>query len=1095
MKITLLIMITVMLHVSAKTLAQKVTLSVKNARLVDVFNQINNQTGYDFLFTTDILKDAKTVTLTVKNKELNTVLQQIFLGQALEFSIENKSVVISKKPVELIEKLKNALNLNSIDVTGIVLDEQGAPLSGATATVKKTGKAIITDVQGQFTLKNVSEDATIVISFTGYQKQELPAAPSMGKINMVLANNKLDAVQVIAYGTTTLRLSTGNVATVSADDIERQPITNPLLALEGRVPGIFVAQTSGVPGSPITIQIQGVNSIGQGNTPLYVIDGVPYNSKVNSQGSFAGATNPLNYINPMDIQSISVLKDGEATSIYGSRAANGAILITTKKGKAGQTLVEFNFQDGFSWNNRFIPTLNTQQYLGMREQALRNDGLVPSANPSNPGYAPDLTIYDQNRYTNWQKVLAGGMGQNINTSGTISGGSESTQFLVSGTYNKVTSIYPGDFSNQNASVHMNMNNTSPNKKLKSNFSVNFLHNDNSLPGVDLVNLAIRLPPNAPALYNPDGSLNFAPNSAGNSTWIPYSTNPLAFTLANYNTKTNNLVGSGFISYNIISGLDVSANFGYTYQQTYEMQKNPLSSLPPEQRASSRSSATYINSNINSSNIEPKINYKRVLFGGTINALVGTTFQQESGLNQSVTGGGYASERNLADLGSAATVGAKSSKEYLYKYEGIYARVNYNWGDKYLMNLSVRRDGSSRFGSANQFHNFASAAAAWIFSKEKLIQDNFSFLSFGKIKASYGTTGNDQIADYATLSVYNPTSYPYQGVTGLLPQNLSNPYLQWELTKKTNLGLDLGLFKDRILISADYFKNVTSNQLLAYTQPATTGFGSIAANFPAVVRNSGLELTLSTKNIKTKDFNWTTSFNITFAKNKLVAFPNLSSSSYNSSLVVGESINVKKLYHYLGVDPATGGYLFEDKNGQPTTTPKSGTDNYVLKNTDPEFYGGFQNSFTYKGFQLDISFNFTKQNQNATTFGYGFGPGTKSSGNQPLYVLNAWQKPGDVVTTPRYTNGFNLFVPFLAAGNSDASYSNVIYCRLNNASLSWQAPKTWSEKLNFKDIRIFARGQELLTFSNYKGSDPETRVSGIPGTPPLTVLVLGIKASL
>ncbi|MBT2563116.1 MULTISPECIES: SusC/RagA family TonB-linked outer membrane protein [unclassified Pedobacter] len=1070
-------------------------MSAKNAKLVDVFNQISSQTGYDFLFSADILKDAKTVTIVARNEELNTVLQRIFNGQALDFSIENKSVVISNKPKGILEKIKEALNLNDTDVTGTVLDEQGRSLPGATVMVKNTGKTIITDAQGQFTLKNVPEGATIVISFTGYEKRELNAAPNLGKINLVAALNKLDAIQVIAYGTTTQRMSLGNVSTVSAAEIGRQPVTNPLLALQGRVPGIFVAQTSGVPGSPITIQVQGVNSIGQGNVPLYVIDGVPYNSKVNSQGGLGVAGNPLNYINPMDIESISVLKDGEATSIYGSRAANGAILITTKKGKSGKALVEFNFQDGFSWVTHFVPTLNTQQYLGMREQALRNDGLVASANPSDPGYAPDLKIYDQNRYTNWQEELAGGMGQNINTSGTISGGSESTQFLVSGTYNKVTSIYPGDFSNQNSSVHLNLSNTSPNKKLKSEFSVSFLHNNNSLPGVDLLNLAIRLPPNAPALYNPDGTLNFAPNSAGSTTWIPNSTNPLAFTLGRYDGKTNNLVGSGSVSYNVLPGLDVSANFGYTYQQTYEIQMNPLSAIAPEQRASNQNSATYINSYINSSTIEPKINYKRVLFGGTINALAGATFFQETGLNQSVTGGGYASELNLASLGSAATVVAKSSREYLYKYEGIYARLNYNWGDKYLMNLSVRRDGSSRFGSANQFHNFASVAAAWIFSKEKWLQDNLSFLSFGKFKASYGTTGNDQIADYASLSVYNPTSYPYQGVTGLLPQNLSNPYLQWELTKKTNLGLELGFFKDRILIFADYFTNRTSNQLLSYTEPTTTGFGSIAANFPAVVRNAGLELTLSTKNINTKDFIWTTSFNITSAKNKLVAFPNLEKSSYNSSLVVGESINLKKLYRYLGVDPATGGYLFEDKNGQPTTNPKSGTDNYVLENTDPVFYGGFQNSFIYKGFQLDVSFNFTKQNQKTTTFGYGFGPGTKNSGNQPLYVLNAWQKPGDVATIPRYTSGFNLYTQFLAAGNSDASYSNVIYCRLNNASLSWQVPRNWLEKLKLKDIRIFALGQNLLTFSNYKGSDPETRLSGIPGTPPLTVLVLGIKTSL
>ncbi|SMC57263.1 TonB-linked outer membrane protein, SusC/RagA family [Pedobacter nyackensis] len=1088
-------MITIMLHVSAKTLAQKVTLSAKNATLVEIFNQINSQTGYDFLFSADILKDAKTVTIQARNEELNTVLQRIFRGQPLDFSIENKSVVISKKTEGILEKIINALNLTNIDVTGIVLDEQGRSLPGATAIVKKSGKAIITDAQGQFTLKNVPEGSTIVISFTGYQKQELNARPNLGKINMVLAANKLDAVQVIAYGTTSARLNTGNVTSVSAAEIELQPVTNPLLALIGKVPGLFVAQNSGVPGAPITIQIQGANSIGKGNLPLYVIDGVFFNSEVMSRGSFVGASNPLNYINPGDIESISVLKDGEATSIYGSRAANGAILITTKKGIAGKTRVDFNFQDGFSWNTRFIPTLNTQQYVAIREEAMRNDGRIPSANPSDPGYAPDLKIYDTNRYTNWQKVLGGGLGQNINTSATLSGGSENTQFLVSGTFNKVKSIYSGDFSNKNTAVHMNLYNTSQNKKLKTNFSVSFSNNDNSLPAVDLLNLAIRIPPNAPSLYNADGSLNWALNSAGASTWLPGG-HPLSSTLAKYNAKTKNLVGSGNISYNILSGLDISSTFGYTYQQTDEFEFIPSSTFEPQQRANNQSSSGFINSQINSTNIEPKINYKRILFKGALEALAGITFHQESGMNRTVVGAGYSSDLNLADLGAASRIASKSSNEYLYKYAALFARLNYNWGEKYLLNLSARRDGSSRFGSANQFHDFASVGAAWIFSNEGLIKDNLSFLSFGKLKASYGTTGNDQIGNYAVLSSYLPTTTTYQGLSGFYPANLENPYLEWELTKKINLGLDLGFLKDRIVLSANYFVNRTSNQLLSYTEPSTTGFGSIAANFPAIVQNSGLELSLNTRNMETKDFSWTSSFNFTAPHNKLVAFPNLAQSPYNASLVVGYSTGISKLFHYVGVDPANGLYTFLGKDGKPTTAPKSGTDNYAIENTRyPEFYGGFQNSFRYKGFDLDISVNFTKQNVPNIDFGYSFGPGLRQSGNQPITVLNAWHKPGDIATVQKYANGFTVFQGFLNVGNSDAGYTNVTYFRLNNASLSWQIPKTWSQKLALQSIRLFANGQNLFTFGNYEGADPETRQKGVPSTPPLTVLVLGIKVSL
>jgi TonB-dependent SusC/RagA subfamily outer membrane receptor len=442
MKLTTFLLIIALVQASARGYSQ-ITLHETNAPFEKVMQDIKKQSGYTVFYDKSDLQ-LTPITVDVNNVSVKEALDKCFTNLPVTYEIvDNNILVKATEQPSMLDKINNALNLKQIDVTGIVLDEQGRTVSGATATVKGTSNATITDAKGIFHIENVPDNATIVISFIGYQKQELPAQADMGKIKLVIATNALDAVQVIAYGETSQRLTTGNINGVTAEEIERQPVDNPLLALEGKIPGLFVAQTNGSPDAAVKIQVQGQNSIQSGNDPLYVIDGVPYNSETMMNGSFAGS-NPLNYINPTDIQSIEVLKDAEATSIYGSRAANGAILITTKKGKAGTTKVDFDYQDGFSKDTRMIPLLNTQQYLAIREEGFHNDGTTPSSDPgSGVNYAPDLTVWNTNSYTNWQKVLLGGTGDDMKVRGSISGGSENTQFLISGTYNEENSIYPG----------------------------------------------------------------------------------------------------------------------------------------------------------------------------------------------------------------------------------------------------------------------------------------------------------------------------------------------------------------------------------------------------------------------------------------------------------------------------------------------------------------------------------------------------------------------------------------------------------------------------------------------------------------------------
>jgi len=386
--------------------------------------------------------------------------------------------------------------------------------------------------------------------------------------------------------------------------------------------------------------------------------------------------------------------------------------------------------------------------------------------------------------------------------------------------------------------------------------------------------------------------------------------------------------------------------------------------------------------------------------------------------------------------------------------------------------------------------------AWIFSEESFIKKRFNFLSFGKLRASYGTTGSDQIADYQFLSLYqsiNNVSSPYQGVNGYQPVGLTNPYLQWEETRKLQIGIDLGFLKDRILLNANYSHNRSSNQLISYGLPVTTGFYSIASNLPATVQNTGWEFSLSTINTENKKIKWSTSVNLTIPKNKLIGFENFENSGYASNYIIGQSINILKLYHFSGVNSSTGTYQFLDHNGNLTLNPvpNGNPDNDAISvvNQDPKFYGGVQNSFTYKGFQLDILFQLTKQlGQN---YFLGNGSPVGSPNNQSVSFINRWQEPNDIATYEKYTT--NTTQSFSNALNSDAIWSDASYIRLKNLSLSWQLPQTWRKSAHIRDCSLFVQGQNLLTITNYIGLDPETKSS--VSLPTLRIVTLGVKMGL
>lgn len=1101
MKLTLIFVLIGTLQVGAHApgFAQSVSYSGKNVRMTAVFHAVEEQTGYGVIMEKSLLEASKPVTVEVRNASLEEVFRACFANQPwkLKYTISGKTVIVSK--AELAAPSVDEVVATPLGMSGRILGENGSPLDGATVEIPELKMRGVTNEKGDFLIKYVPNGKyKVQVTYVGYDRfvTEVKVINEEAFLiaNMQKANTKLDQVQVIAYGTTTRRYSTGDVSTVSGEELTKQPVSNPLLGLQGRVPGLLVTQSAGAPNSNVKVQVLGPNSIQNGNDPLYVIDGVPYTSQtipgVNTNIT-GGPTSPFSFLNPTDIENISVLKDADATSIYGSRAANGAILITTKRGKQGATKLDFNFQQGIGQDTRRLMLLNTKQYLAMRHEAITNDG-------STVGPADyDLNgTYDTTSYTDWQKKLIGGTAEYTTASASVSGGNANTQFLVGATYHRETTVYPGRFANQKGTLHFSIDNVSSNQKFKLQLIGSYLFDKTNLPYHDLTYDAINLSPDAPQLYNKDGSLNWAPNVNGNSTFY----NPMAYLTANGESTNGNLIGNALISYKIISGLELKLSAGYTNLQTDETSIAPSISKAPEFRASYIRSSFFGNTNINSWILEPQLTYKKSIGEGKLEALIGESIQRKNSRGQQLNAIGFSADEQMYDIAAAATVYPSEIPSLIYKYNAFFGRVNFVWQDKYILDASARRDGSSRFGSANQFHNFGAISAGWIFSNESIFKNASSIFSFGKLTASYGTTGNDQIGDYTYLSLFGPVTVPtpYQGATGVVPTGLSNPYLEWEETKKIKGGMDLGFFKDHLLIGVTYFRSRSSNQLLPYSLPTVTGFGAISSNFPATVQNSGFEITISSTNIKTKDFSWFTHANLTIPQNKLVSFKNIDNSTYSNQLIVGKPISIVKAFHILGANDTTGVYQFADSKGNPTYNPVTGVDDNVIINTAPKFYGGFQNTFEFKGFQLDVLFQFVKQI--ARSYYYGSYPGTFSSayngaiGNQPTTVLNAWHKLGDKSDVQRYNSDFSLFSSVLKATRaSDGAYRDASYIRLKNISVSWFLPSNLLKKISVQQVRVYLQAQNVLTFTKYKGLDPETANSFV--LPPLRVITAGLAFSL
>ncbi|SHL80614.1 TonB-linked outer membrane protein, SusC/RagA family [Chryseobacterium polytrichastri] len=1083
MKLVSLIIAMTCLKVSAALYAQRISLTVKQQPLATVFTIIEKQTGYQFWYKSKDVQNAARVTLNLSNVELRPALDRIFENQALTYEMVNKTIVVKAIERSTIRKIGDYLNQqNKQTISGMVTDDHDEPLAGATIRVKGSEKTTTTNKEGKYGLTDIADDAVLIVSYMGYSTQEI-RAKNAERIILSKSESKLDEVQIIAYGTTTKRLNTGSVGGISGADIAKQPVSNPLAALSGRIPGLVVTQSSGVPGSSFNIQIRGRNSIAQGSQPLILIDGIPFaagNEGISSlpsaltNGVTGTSLSPFNSINPSDIESIEILKDADATAIYGSRGANGVVLITTRKGTAGKTQVSVNINQGFTEVGKTMDLMNTQQYLEMRKEAFMNSNTTPTV-----FNAPDLTAWDQNRYTNYKKELIGGTGKLTNAQLSISGGSSEIQYLIGGSFYRETSVFPNALPNIRGSVNMNLNHISKDRRFNMTFSGSFTAGENKTAGTDLTYYTF-LSPNTPDFFTPEGKLKWMENGS------QYE-NPYRYLFETYNATTHNLVSSLNTSYKIFDGLTLKLAMGYNRLNGKEIKLTPKSSLSPDQIPIS-SSQFSVNA-YSSWNIEPQIQYVRPLGPGKLDVLAGATFHQKNTSGNYILVSGFTTDALMESIGAASTINAASNSETQYKYQAVFARINYNVNNKYIVNLTARRDGSSRFGTGRQFANFGAVGAAWVFTEEKWLKDQLSFLSFGKLRGSYGITGNDQIGDYQFLDSWQAGSQTYQGTGTLRPSALANPNYTWEENKKLEGAIDLGFFRDRFLFSANYYRNRSSNQLVAYRLPYLTGFASIIRNFPAVVQNQGWEFSLSADIFRDRPFKWSVSLNATLPRNSLLAFPGIENSSYASLYKVGSSLNSLYNYHYTDIDPATGLYRFTDVDGNGSYTAGDLVINGTL---DPKIYGGLNNTFGYKGFELSVFFDYKKQtgkNFLYSVYNLSMVPGMML--NQPSVVTDRWQNANSISQYEKYTVVAGSTVPNVAY--SDRVYSDMSFIRLRNVSLSYSLPKALISRLSLGSAKIYMQGQNLFTWSKMQGFDPETQ--SLYSLPPLKVYTIGLQLNL
>ncbi|WP_158286664.1 SusC/RagA family TonB-linked outer membrane protein [Chitinophaga sp. S165] len=1088
MKLTIILLIFFLLQVRASSRAQSITLTMKDAPLKKVFAAIKKQSDYVVFYNQDVLTDTKPVSVTAYNTPLKELLEMILKDQPITFLIREKTIILSRKVVQPPVQLSPSLEVTPVEATrllvkGIVTDTTGEPLVGASVKIKGTLNGTTTNGVGRFQI-DAKPDDVLIISYMGYESREVKPGTY---VIMALkpSHSRLDEVQVLAYGITTRRLSTGTISTIKAEEIARNPVVNVLEALKGRVPGMFIEQRTGQPGTPIDVTIRGKSTVLTSTQPLYIVDGVPYPSGglpfiyASNTNLLLKGGNALDYLNPAMIESIDVLTDADATAIYGSRGGYGVVLITTKKGKGGKPVLNINAQTGVSVRGQSPRLLNLDQYLMLRREAFKNDNATPG-----PGDLDLNGTWPLDRNTNWMDIVAGASGKTSMFNVSYSGGVGNVNYLLAGNYNEQQSIQRNTGAYKSGGVNLNLNTTSPSGKVYLSLSGAYTSTLNDMLPVDFTN-AVLLAPNAPPIFLPDGNLNWEPGASGNDFKDFKSIT---------RNQTNNLISTTEFKYMPVKGLTFRAVVGFNMLTGRQNLGYPSTYFDPSTNYITRGSLNLYT--VRTWNLDPNINYQfRLGRSGKLTATVGSTLVNKLSYNQSTNGFDFLSDDLLVNPTFSAVNNLTTSyTQTPGRSLSYFSIVNYNWADKYILNLNGRYDGSSKFGPRHRYGKFGSIGAAWIISSENWFKGVLPVVNFAKVRGSIGRTGGDAIPEYSYLNTFS-NGTAYQGGVSLFPTKLYNPDLHWERILKKELALSVEFLNGRIGLDVAHYKNRSENQLVALPVASTTGSTGLPINSGAVIVNRGYDITLNTTNIRSRNFTWKSTITFSVNKNTLVAYPT-GQVLTNINLVVGKSVQTIKVFDYAGVDPENGYYAFYKDgvkgqwnfaSGGALRDPKDRT---ALMDLAPKYFGSMLNTVSYKGLSVNFVITFVDRIGRNMQGSQSLSAGVFNV-NPSEYALNRWQKPGDQTNVQRASQSLIAALQQYNFFNSSGAYSSTRFARLSSLNINYNLPSSLFKK-RIGNLSIFASGTNLLTISKYKDLDPDNLGAGMA---PLKKFTAGLNITL
>ncbi|MXV51649.1 SusC/RagA family TonB-linked outer membrane protein [Pedobacter sp. HMF7647] len=972
--------------------------------------------------------------------------------------------------------------------------DDGVALPGVSVTLKGTNKGTQTGPEGDFTIE-VPENSTLIFRSIGFETKEIDVKGPILNVSLKSESKQLSEVVVIGFGTQKRADLTGNVAQVKGADIADVPVANFTQAIQGRASGVMVEGQSGKVGGGIKLRIRGAGSISASNEPLYVVDGIPINTDVNTSGGVTG--NALSDLNFDDVESFDILKDASAAAIYGSRGANGVVIITTKKGKSGKTNFSLDMQYGDNKPTNHREFFNAEQYVNYFLAAAENGAKYYWNRQNdlalNDEYTSEQEVVDDwvsamkgrlRRYsgysdyttlqtnTDWESLAYNDKAHNATINLSASGGNEKSKFYTSGSYVKQDGILIGN-NLERYTGRINFDNQAS-KIVSFGFNLGLsgsktrrVQEDNEFSTPMQI---VALSPITP-VRNQNGDLYDTPTTTYYNPLIDYED-------GSYYSRAFRNLGNAYAKIDFAKNLFFRSEFGVDLlnlndDQYYGRLTQTGKSI------NGYGENNYLKSfNYNTNNY---FNYHALLGSKhDIEGTLGMSYQHSRTDQNYVIGQDFPVD-DLKKLASAGTITGGSSSTSEYAFLSYFLRGNYKFNDKYLLSVSGRVDGSSRFGNNNRYGFFPAVAAGWIMSNENFLKNNTT-LSFLKLKGSYGLTGNaDGIGNFPQLGLY--TGAKYAKVSDLAPYQLANPDLKWEKSAQVDVGLEYGFINNRIYGEVDYYNKKTTDLLYSVPVPGTSGFSSIYTNIGSM-KNYGVEFTLNTQNLVGK-FRWSTSFNASYNRNEITKLDGINTiipgndGRYLNSLIVGEPIGVFYGPKYAGADPQNGDALYYKNDGSLTNDYNEAGD-FVVGNPNPKWIGGMTNTFSYKGFELSVLLQGVSGNKIMNGAGGFMSANADWFDNQTVDQLNSWKKPGDVTEVPEARWNWSGSIPN-GLGASNRYISDGSYLRFKTVNLGYSLPKSVASKLHVDRVRLYFVGQNLFTITNYDGWDPEVntdyRVTG------------------